>query len=71
MDAIIGIYTWIKDNLQTISGIVAYVIAVASIIVKITPTLRDDNVLLGIVKFISKYIALNRTTQDDIIRDNE
>jgi hypothetical protein len=29
--------------------------------VKLTPTLKDDNFLLPIVKFIGKYIALNVT----------
>lgn len=48
--------------------IIAYVIAIASIIVKLTPTLRDDTVLLKITKFVSKHIALNRKTKDDIIR---
>jgi len=51
-----------------IGAIVAYVIAIASIIVKLTPTLKDDTVLLKIVKFVSKHVALNRKTKDDIIR---
>ena len=61
-------YQWVVANWSTITGIVAYAIAIASVIVKITPTLKDDNILLSVVKFVSKYIALNRSTQDDIIR---
>jgi hypothetical protein len=55
-------------NWQDITGVIAYIIAIASIIVKLTPTLKDDNILLGVIKFLSKYIALNRTTDDDKIR---
>jgi hypothetical protein len=43
-------------------------VTAASIIVKITPTLKDDNILLGIVKFLGKYIALNRTVNDEAKR---
>jgi hypothetical protein len=37
------------------------VVAIASIIVKLTPTLSDDNVLKAVVKFVAKYIALNNS----------
>ena len=46
----------IKDILE----IIAAVVGVASLIVKITPTLKDDNWLLPIIKFIGKYIALDK-----------
>ncbi len=32
----------------------------ASIIVKLTPTVKDDNILKGILRFTGKYVALNR-----------
>jgi len=51
-----------------IARVIAYMIAIASIIIKLTPTLKDDTILLKIVKFVSKYVALNRKTKDDIIR---
>lgn len=51
-----------------IARIIAYVIVIASIVVKLTPTLKDDTILLKIVKFVGKYIALNRKTKDDLIR---
>jgi hypothetical protein len=47
-----------------IANAIAYLIAIASIIVKFTPTLKDDNVLLGIIKFLGKYIALNKTVNE-------
>jgi len=55
---------YIINNWSKIAEIVAAIIAVASIIVKVTPTLKDDNILLPIVKFLGKYIALNKTVVD-------
>lgn len=40
--------------------IIAYAIATASAVVKITPTLKDDDVLKKVIKFIGKYIALDK-----------
>lgn len=54
----------ITEHWGDVANIIAYVIAIATIIVRFTPTLKDDNVLLGIVKFIGKYIALNKTVVD-------
>ena len=46
-------YKWIIDT-------IAYIIATASVIVKITPTMKDDNILLPIVKFLGKFLALDK-----------
>ena len=35
-------------------------IGAASIIVKLTPTLKDDDALKWVIKFVGKYLALNR-----------
>ncbi len=58
----------LKNCADDIGAIIAYVVAIVSILVKIIPTLDKNNRLLPIVKFLSKYIALNRKTKDDIIR---
>ncbi len=50
------------------AAILAYIIAIASIIVKYTKTFKDDTILLTIIKFISKYVAINRTIDDKKIR---
>ena len=55
---------WVIANKVEILSIVAQIIAVASIIVKLTPTLKDDNILLPIVKFLGKYVALNKNVSD-------
>lgn len=67
----IGKLLELRQYADDIGAILAYVVAIASIVVKLTPTLKDDNFLLPIVKFLSKYIALNRKTKDDIIRSKK
>ena len=53
------IVQWVASNYTSLLQILAMAIGVASVIVKLTPTLKDDNILLPIVKFLGKYIALN------------
>ena len=55
-----AIVAWFQNNWLNIIAIYTGIIGVASIIVKMTPTLKDDTVLLSIIKFVSKYIALNK-----------
>lgn len=55
----------IVDSIRSIPGgdiaiIISSIIAIASIIVKWTPTPKDDEFLGKVVKFISKFIALNK-----------
>jgi len=49
----LGDYKWVLD-------LIAYLVLAASLIVKMTPTLKDDNFLLPIVKIIGKFIAFNK-----------
>lgn len=46
-------------NAGEIITIIMYVIAIASIIVKYTPSPKDDKVLKKIKDFVSEFIALN------------
>jgi len=54
------ILSWISNNGAMLLQLYFAIIAVASIIVKMTPTLKDDTVLKKVVSFIGKFIALNR-----------
>lgn len=56
---------WLLANWKTILEVIVQVIGIASIIVKLTPTLKDDNIWLPIVKFIGKYIALNKSVSKE------
>jgi len=59
---IAGIITWITTNWTQIVDFWLKLIGVASIIVKLTPTLKDDDVLKNIIRFVGKYVALNRSS---------
>ena len=63
-----AIVTWFTAHWLQIAQAIAAIIGAASIIVKLTPTLKDDNILLGIIKFLGKYIALNTQTPADADR---
>jgi len=51
---------FILNHWKDILEIIAYVISIASIIVKVTPTLKDDSILLPVIKFVGKWLALNK-----------
>jgi len=65
MEIITGIIAWIQANWVNVAQIYAGIVTVASIIVKMTPTLKDDDALLAIIKWIAKYLALNTPTPED------
>ena len=64
------IIAWFQNHWVEIVNVITGIITIASIIVKFTPTIKDDNILLAIIKFLSKYIALNRTVDDQASRDS-
>jgi hypothetical protein len=59
MEAIMAIYGFVMANLPMIIFIYSALVTVASWVVKLTPTLNDDNIVLPIIKFLGKYIAVN------------
>ena len=56
---------FITNNWKEIADCLARIVAVASIVVKVTPTLKDDSFLLPIVKFLGRYIALNKYSPEE------
>ncbi len=59
---ITSVVLWIQTNWALIVEAYLMLIGAASIIVKLTPTLKDDDALKGFIRFLGKYIALNRTS---------
>lgn len=51
---------WFQNNGKDLVLIYTSLVTVASIVVKLTPTLKDDDILKGVIKFIGRYLALNR-----------
>lgn len=48
-------------NIKAITELYLVIIGIASIIIRATPTLKDDNFLKGVLKFTGRYISLNKT----------
>lgn len=53
------IITWLKANWESILAIIGGVVSVATIIVKLTPTQKDDNVLATIIRVLSIFSLVN------------
>ena len=59
METVMAVINWFKDNAGQFAVVITSVIGTASLIVKLTPTQKDDTILAKIVAFLSKFIALN------------
>lgn len=55
---------WVTANWADLVQAYLMLVGFASIVVKLTPTLKDDDALKWFIKFLGKYIALNRTSTD-------
>lgn len=60
MELLMKIYTWVTTHLTDLTEAVAYLCLAGSVIVKLTPTLKDDAYFKSVIKFIGKYIALDK-----------
>ena len=60
MEGLMALYKGIQANMGIVIGAIAHLVLFASVIIKLTPTLKDDNYFKPIVKFIGKYIALDK-----------
>ena len=59
MEVIKSVVTYVMANKVELISLITSIIGVASIIVKLTPTPKDDEILGKVKAIISKYIALN------------
>ena len=57
---IVNLVAYVQSHWSDIVAVYLQIIGAASIIVKLTPTLKDDDVLKNIIRFLGKYVALNR-----------
>ena len=57
---VIEIYNWVVNNWDVILQIITGAVTLASIIVKLTPTLKDDAFMKKVIKFLGKYVALEK-----------
>lgn len=54
------IINWFVLHWEDILQIYLGLIGVASLVVKMTPTLKDDTALKNVIRFVGKFLALNR-----------
>lgn len=54
------IYYWCLENWDVLVQAYLALVGFASIVVKLTPTLKDDAYLKSVIRFMGKYVALNR-----------
>jgi hypothetical protein len=54
------VIAWVGANWEQIVAGYLALVGFASIIVRLTPTLKDDDALKWVIKFLGKYISLNR-----------
>ena len=53
-------YNWCVEHKEEIIAVYTAIVTIASIIIKWVPELDKDNKFKGFVKFVGRYIALNR-----------
>lgn len=56
----IGLVHWIQEHWDDLVFIYTSIVGIASIVIKLIPTLKKDNPALPVVKAVGKYVALNR-----------
>lgn len=62
----VNIISWIQENWSNIIQVYLAIVGLASVIVKLTPGIKDDSILLAITKFVGKYLALNVSREDKL-----
>ena len=70
MELLMNIYNWVLASKEDLITLVAYLIAIGSIFVKLIPTLDKNNRWLPFVKWVGKYIALDKGSIADGDRPN-
>ena len=60
MDKVLELWVQFQAFTPDIIDAIAYLVFFGSAVVKITPTLKDDNFWKGVIKFVGKYIALDK-----------
>jgi hypothetical protein len=53
------IISWLKLNWDSVLQIIGAVVTLATLIVKLTPSTKDDGVLAAIIKFLSIFSLVN------------
>ncbi len=60
MDGLMAICNYVQPRLGLLIDAAAYLVLFGSSVTLLTPTLKDDNYFKKIMKFVGKYIALDK-----------
>ena len=60
MELLINLYSWVVAHGDGLLSAVAHLVLFGSVVVKLTPTLKDDAYLKPLIKFVGKWIALDK-----------
>lgn len=58
-----GVLTFIQNHYDELLAIIGGVVSIATIIVKLTPSTRDNEILEKIINFLAKFSIIN--TKED------
>ena len=64
-----GVLTFIQNHYDELLAIIGGVVSIATIIVKLTPTDKDNKILEKIINFLAKFSVIN-TKEDQQKIDN-
>ena len=62
-----NIFVWIKENWAYIVSALAGIIFVSSIIVKLTPTTKDDSVMRKVINFLDHFSIFDTADNKELI----
>ena len=65
----LNVINFIQIHYQDILAIIGGVVSITTIIVKLTPTEKDDAVLTKIVNMLSKLSLVNTKTEEKILKE--
>ena len=66
-----NIIDWVIEHYEDIIFAITSIVTGVSLVVKITPTLKDDSIWLPVVKFLAKYFAINDSRPHEELRNLE
>ncbi len=62
-----NIFVWIKENWAYIVSALAGIIFVSSIVVRLTPTTKDDSVMRKIINFLDHFSIFDTADNKELI----
>ena len=71
LETINTIINFITTHYNDLLAIIGGIVSVSTLIVKLTPNTRDDEILNKIVKFLDKFSVVNTKKNEEIIEENK